>query len=91
MSTWKQAWSWLSARAHAAAQPTHLIGLSLFRVLCGLNILGQYLLVYHQRHFLFGNEGMIPYAYYVEGVGSFPCIGSSTAPPASSCCITPAS
>lgn len=54
----------LDAWAKRDSEPTHLIGLSLFRIVAGLAILSQFLTVYRQRYYLFGNEGLIPYESY---------------------------
>lgn len=61
----------LSAAAAREAMPRHLLGPSLFRLLAGLNILGQYLTVYSQRDYLFGNTGMVSYAQYLQVSGRF--------------------
>jgi vitamin K-dependent gamma-carboxylase-like protein len=51
--------------------PRQLIGPSLFRWIAGLNILGQYLTVYSQRAYLFGNSGMVSYEQYLKLSGRF--------------------
>jgi hypothetical protein len=53
-------------RATKAARMTHSIGPSLFRLLAGVAILSEYLLVYGQRRSLFGNEGVVPYAEFLQ-------------------------
>jgi hypothetical protein len=51
--------------------PRNLIGLSVFRILAGIAMLSEFLLVYGQRAFLFGNRGLIPYTTYIEQMSHF--------------------
>lgn len=51
--------------------PKNLIGLSVFRVLAGTVMLSEFLLIYGQRAFLFGNHGLIPHATYIEQMSHF--------------------
>jgi hypothetical protein len=43
-----------------------LIGLSLFRILTGLGVLYWYLIHYYQRHYLWGPDGVLPIALWLE-------------------------
>ncbi|WP_437288874.1 HTTM domain-containing protein [Sorangium sp. So ce406] len=49
-----------------ASQERCLIGASLFRIAAGLTILHLYLANYHQRHYLYGPEGVWPFARSLE-------------------------
>ena len=62
---------WLQALVDREAEPRNLIGMSLFRVLVGIAILSEFLLVYGQRAYLFGNRGLVPYATYLEQMAHF--------------------
>lgn len=42
-----------------------LVGASLFRVLCGVGLLYQLLINYHQRHYLFGPQGVWPFDAFI--------------------------
>lgn len=48
-----------------------LIGLSLFRLLAGTAMLSEMLVLYGQRHQLFGNKGLISYEEYVSTLHQF--------------------
>ncbi|HEX5691992.1 MAG TPA: hypothetical protein VFX76_18385, partial [Roseiflexaceae bacterium] len=59
---------------NVATQERCRIGASLFRIVAGLTILYQYLLAYHQRLFLFGPNGVVPFDWFIEQLhqtGSF--------------------
>src|SRR4051812_32807316 len=71
MSRAQTIWRRLEQLALRQSRPTHLIGLSVFRVLVGLNLLAEYLLVYGQRGYLFNNRGLIPYATYLTQLSHF--------------------
>jgi hypothetical protein len=45
-----------------------LIGASVFRIVAGLTILYQYLMNYHQRHYLYGPDAIWPYATFLENL-----------------------
>ncbi|KYF51643.1 hypothetical protein BE08_35680, partial [Sorangium cellulosum] len=49
-----------------ASRERCLIGASLFRIVAGLTILHLYLANYHQRHYLYGPEGVWPFARSLE-------------------------
>ncbi|MGK3997027.1 HTTM domain-containing protein [Sorangium sp. So ce1024] len=49
-----------------ASRERCLIGASLFRITAGLTILHLYLANYHQRHYLYGPEGVWPFARSLE-------------------------
>ncbi|KYF75164.1 HTTM domain-containing protein [Sorangium sp. So ce394] len=59
-----------SARWHRvvelASRERCLIGASLFRIVAGLTILHLYLANYYQRHYLYGPEGVWPFARSLE-------------------------
>jgi len=66
-----RAWQQLSA---VAGQERFRIGPILFRLGAGLTILTQYLTTYYQRHLLYGPDGVVPYAWFLQHVyqhGSF--------------------
>jgi hypothetical protein len=50
----------------AAGREHHRIGASLFRVGAGLTILFQYLITYYDRRFLYGPDGVIAHAHFVQ-------------------------
>jgi hypothetical protein len=62
-----------------ASQERFLIGASLFRVAAGLTILHLYLANYHQRHYLYGPDGVWPFAE-AGGSGAFSVYLLSRAP-----------
>jgi hypothetical protein len=62
---------WLQAAVEREREPRNLIGLSLFRVLVGVAVLSEFLLVYGQRAYLFGNRGLVPYAAYLDQISHF--------------------
>lgn len=62
---------WLQAVVDREREPRNLIGLSLFRVLVGIAVLSEFLLVYGQRAYLFGNRGLVPYATYLDQMSHF--------------------
>ncbi len=77
----------LNARWHhvveLASRERWLIGASLFRIVAGLTILHLYLANYYQRHYLYGPEGVWPFARSLEeahGAGAFSLYVLSRAP-----------
>jgi predicted DCC family thiol-disulfide oxidoreductase YuxK len=67
LNIWQRFIDWTS-------QDRLLIGASVFRILAGMTILYQYLINYHQRHYLFGPEAAWPYDVFaarIQQSGSF--------------------
>ncbi len=58
-TVWQQA---IAALSHQRCS----IGASLFRIGAGLTILYQYVIVYHQRSFFYGPDGVVPYTWFVQ-------------------------
>jgi antimicrobial peptide system SdpB family protein len=54
------------------SQPRYLVGASLFRLCAGLAVLIEYLINYSQRRYLFGPDGLFPYATFVAEVARSP-------------------
>ncbi|WP_437841982.1 HTTM domain-containing protein [Sorangium sp. So ce1153] len=66
-----------------ASRERFLIGASLFRIVAGLTILHLYLANYFQRHYLYGPDGVWPFARSLEearGAGAFSIYVLSGAP-----------
>ncbi|GEM_PF-231363 len=64
-------------------QERHLIGASFFRIGAGLTLLYQYLINYHQRHYLYGPNAVWPYDRFLEKLreaGSFSLYAFSNHP-----------
>jgi predicted DCC family thiol-disulfide oxidoreductase YuxK len=49
-----------------ASRERLLIGASVFRIVAGLTILYQFLINYHQRHYLYGPDAVWPYTTFLE-------------------------
>ena len=60
-----------------------LVGASIFRIVVGLTFLFQYLINYHQRHYLYGPEAAWPYDRFLTDLaqsGSFSLYAISSSP-----------
>jgi predicted DCC family thiol-disulfide oxidoreductase YuxK len=60
LSNWIEPWT----------RERNLIGLSIFRVVTGIVLLYQYLIVYAQRHYIYGPHGIWPFDAYLAQVAT---------------------